>query len=66
MYLCDVYTVSANLAGLPAISIPCGTTQQGLPIGLHLQGPAFEDVKVLQVARAIEREGEVGVSPPHI
>ncbi len=39
MYLADVFTVSANLAGLPAISVPCGLTREGLPIGLQLTGP---------------------------
>ncbi len=62
MYLCDVYTVSANLAGLPGISIPCGMTKSGLPIGLQIQGRAFDDLAVLQAARAFEREG--GFTPP--
>ena len=39
MYLADIYTVTANLAGLPAMSIPCGFTRGGLPIGLQLIGP---------------------------
>jgi aspartyl-tRNA(Asn)/glutamyl-tRNA(Gln) amidotransferase subunit A len=56
MYLCDVYTVATNLAGLPGISIPCGRTKSGLPIGLQLQGKAFDDVGVLQAARCFERE----------
>ncbi len=56
MYLCDVYTVSTNLAGLPAISVPCGLTKSGLPIGLQIQGRAFDDLGVLQAARAFERE----------
>ena len=49
MYLADVFTVSANLAGIPAISIPCGFAN-GLPIGLQLQGPAFGEAKLLQAA----------------
>jgi aspartyl-tRNA(Asn)/glutamyl-tRNA(Gln) amidotransferase subunit A len=56
MYLCDVYTVATNLAGLPGISIPCGRTKSGLPIGLQLQGRAFDDLGVLQAARCFERE----------
>jgi aspartyl-tRNA(Asn)/glutamyl-tRNA(Gln) amidotransferase subunit A len=56
MYLCDVYTVSTNLAGLPGISVPCGRTKTGLPIGLQIQGRAFDDLGVLQAARAFERE----------
>jgi aspartyl-tRNA(Asn)/glutamyl-tRNA(Gln) amidotransferase subunit A len=56
MYLCDVYTVATNLAGLPGISIPCGLTSAGLPVGLQIQGRAFDDLGVLQAARAFERE----------
>jgi aspartyl-tRNA(Asn)/glutamyl-tRNA(Gln) amidotransferase subunit A len=56
MYLCDVYTVSTNLAGLPGVSIPCGLTGTGLPIGLQIQGRVLDDAQVLQAARAFERE----------
>jgi aspartyl-tRNA(Asn)/glutamyl-tRNA(Gln) amidotransferase subunit A len=55
MYLSDIYTISANLAGLPAVSIPCSFTRSGLPIGLHLQAPPFEEEKLLRVARMYER-----------
>jgi aspartyl-tRNA(Asn)/glutamyl-tRNA(Gln) amidotransferase subunit A len=55
MYLCDVYTVSTNLAGLPGVSVPCGMTRSGLPIGLQVQGRVFDDLGVLQAARAVER-----------
>jgi aspartyl-tRNA(Asn)/glutamyl-tRNA(Gln) amidotransferase subunit A len=55
MYLCDVYTVSTNLAGLPGVSVPCGMTRSGLPIGLQVQGRVFDDLGVLQAARAFER-----------
>ena len=61
MYLCDVYTVATNLAGLPGISIPCGLTKAGLPIGLQLQGRAFDDAQVLAVAAALEKE--LGMAP---
>jgi aspartyl-tRNA(Asn)/glutamyl-tRNA(Gln) amidotransferase subunit A len=50
MYLEDIYTLSPNLAGLPAMSIPCGMTQQGLPIGLQVIGNYFSEAKMLQVA----------------
>ena len=50
MYLADIYTVSANLAGIPAISIPCGKTGN-LPIGLQIIGNQFDDEKILQVAK---------------
>ena len=55
MYLSDIYTISANLAGIPAISIPCGQDSQGLPIGVQLQAPIFEEAKMLQVASMIEQ-----------
>ena len=54
MYLSDVYTVSANLAGLPGISLPCGFTAGGLPIGLQLLGPPFAEEKLLRAARMYE------------
>ncbi len=56
MYLSDLYTVSASLAGLPCISVPCGFTEAGLPIGLHLQADVFTEPRLLAVARAYERE----------
>jgi aspartyl-tRNA(Asn)/glutamyl-tRNA(Gln) amidotransferase subunit A len=55
MYLSDIYTISCNLAGLPGLSIPCGFTRAGLPIGLQLLGPAFEEEKLLRVGRMYER-----------
>ncbi|RIK73022.1 MAG: Asp-tRNA(Asn)/Glu-tRNA(Gln) amidotransferase GatCAB subunit A [Planctomycetota bacterium] len=54
MYLVDLYTVSANLAGIPAISLPCGLTQAGLPIGLQLQAPPLEEERLLRGARMFE------------
>jgi aspartyl-tRNA(Asn)/glutamyl-tRNA(Gln) amidotransferase subunit A len=56
MYLCDVMTVSANLAGIPGISIPCRATKNNLPIGLQILGKPFDEVTVLRVARAFEKE----------
>jgi aspartyl-tRNA(Asn)/glutamyl-tRNA(Gln) amidotransferase subunit A len=55
MYLCDLYTIGANLTGVPAVSVPCGTTPSGLPVGVHLQGPAGQDWKLLAVAELVER-----------
>ena len=55
MYLEDLYTVTANLAGIPGISIPCGTTAAGLPIGLQLQGPAFQEGLLLRAAHRFQR-----------
>jgi aspartyl-tRNA(Asn)/glutamyl-tRNA(Gln) amidotransferase subunit A len=56
MYLSDIYTISANLAGLPGISIPAGFSQAGLPIGLQLLAPPFEEERLLRTARMFERE----------
>ncbi|MBN2445820.1 MAG: Asp-tRNA(Asn)/Glu-tRNA(Gln) amidotransferase subunit GatA, partial [Phycisphaerae bacterium] len=56
MYLADVYTIAPNLAGIPAVSIPCGFSGDGLPIGLQLMGPVFGELTVLQAARLYERE----------
>jgi aspartyl-tRNA(Asn)/glutamyl-tRNA(Gln) amidotransferase subunit A len=55
MYLTDVFTVSAPLAGLPAISLPCGFSSRKLPIGLQLIGRPFEEAVVFLVADAYER-----------
>jgi aspartyl-tRNA(Asn)/glutamyl-tRNA(Gln) amidotransferase subunit A len=54
MYLVDLYTVSANLAGIPGICLPCGRTKSGLPIGLQLQAPALEEERLLRGARMFE------------
>jgi len=55
MYLADIYTVTGSLAGVPGISIPCGKTAEGLPVGLQIFGPHFGEARVLQLARAFER-----------
>ena len=55
MYLADVFTVSANLSGLPALSIPCGFSKQCLPIGVQFTGRAFDEPTLLRVADAYER-----------
>jgi aspartyl-tRNA(Asn)/glutamyl-tRNA(Gln) amidotransferase subunit A len=57
MYLADVFTVSANLAGLPAVSVPCGRTEGNLPIGIQFIGRAFDEEGILRVAHAYERAG---------
>jgi aspartyl-tRNA(Asn)/glutamyl-tRNA(Gln) amidotransferase subunit A len=54
MYLADVFTVSANLSGLPAISVPCGIDRQGLPVGLQMTAPAFDETTLLRAAAAYE------------
>lgn len=54
MYLSDLYTISASLAGIPAISLPCGFSRKGLPIGMQILGRPFEEDVVLRAARAYE------------
>ena len=58
MYLGDIFTVSANLAGLPGISVPCGFSDEGLPIGFQLMGRMFDETTLLRVADAYERNTE--------
>ena len=55
MYLADVFTVAAPLAGLPAISVPCGLTADRLPAGLQLTGRAWQEATILKMADAFER-----------
>lgn len=59
MYLGDVYTVPVNIAGLPALSLPCGTDSQGLPIGMQLIGKAYSEPTLYRAGFAFEQEGGV-------
>jgi len=56
MYLSDIYTIAANLAGIPGISIPCGFDDKGLPIGLQIMAPAFAEEQLLRAARMYEAQ----------
>ena len=64
MYLADIFTVSANLAGIPAISVPCGFTSDRLPIGLQLAGRMFDEETVLRAADAYQRDTDHHVQSP--
>lgn len=55
MYLGDIYTISVNLAGLPGVSVPCGTDAKGLPIGVQLIGDCFQEKKIIRAAYAYEQ-----------
>ncbi len=55
MYLADIFTVTANLAGLPGISVPCGNSRAGLPIGLQILGRQFDESTILRLAHAHQR-----------
>ena len=65
MYLSDVCTIPISLAGLPSLSIPCGTSE-GLPVGLQIAGPALSENRLLEVAHALE--GAIGFTaePPGV
>ena len=58
MYLADIFTISVNLAGVPAISIPCGFTSGNLPIGLQLIGKHFDEESLLRASYAFEQSTE--------
>jgi aspartyl-tRNA(Asn)/glutamyl-tRNA(Gln) amidotransferase subunit A len=55
LYLSDIFTIPANLSGIAGISIPCGFSSQGLPIGLQILADSFQEEKLLQVAHAYEQ-----------
>lgn len=63
MYLGDIYTISVNLAGLPGITLPCGTDQNGLPIGLQLIGDCFAEKKIIRAAYTYEQTRSYEHSP---
>lgn len=64
MYLSDIFTVGAPLAGLPAITVPCGLTPGNLPVGLQLTGRRFEESTRYRIAAAYERHAEDGIGVP--
>ena len=57
MYLSDIYTITASLAGIPGVSVPCGNSSEGLPIGMQILASHFEEAKMLKLAHAFERAG---------
>jgi aspartyl-tRNA(Asn)/glutamyl-tRNA(Gln) amidotransferase subunit A len=59
MYLSDIFTISANLSGIPAISIPCGFSKDGLPIGLQLMTNIFEEEKLFRIAYTFEQISKI-------
>jgi len=66
MYLSDIYTIAANLAGVPAISIPAGFDEKNLPIGLQILAPTFAEEKLLRIARMFEKETEWHTMEPNV
>jgi aspartyl-tRNA(Asn)/glutamyl-tRNA(Gln) amidotransferase subunit A len=66
MYLADVYTIAANLAGVPGISVPCGFDGNNLPVGLQILSPVFTEDKLLRIARMFEKETDYHTKRPTI
>jgi aspartyl-tRNA(Asn)/glutamyl-tRNA(Gln) amidotransferase subunit A len=64
MYLNDIFTIPANLAGVPAISVPCGLDGAGLPVGLQLTAPVLQEATLLRAADALERDLGLVLRPP--
>jgi aspartyl-tRNA(Asn)/glutamyl-tRNA(Gln) amidotransferase subunit A len=66
MYLSDIYTISINLAGLPALSLPCGFDQVGMPIGMQIVGKYFDEATILRVGHAYEQATEWSKRKPDL
>jgi aspartyl-tRNA(Asn)/glutamyl-tRNA(Gln) amidotransferase subunit A len=66
MYMSDVFTLSANLAGIPGISVPCGLSSGGLPIGLQIMGPHFSEDRLLKVAFDFEQHTDFHRQKPEL
>ncbi len=66
LYLCDIYTIGVNLAGLPGLSVPCGFTNSGLPIGLQLIGQPFRESDLLAIANAYESAHAWSAKTPNL
>jgi len=66
MYLADIFTISLNLAGLPGVSVPCGFSSAGLPIGLQIVGQPFKEAELLSIAHAYERAHDFHTKHPQL
>jgi aspartyl-tRNA(Asn)/glutamyl-tRNA(Gln) amidotransferase subunit A len=66
MYLSDIFTISTNLAGIPGISVPCGFTSDGLPVGIQFLAGHFEEGKLIQIASAYERDAQIEKRRPRL
>jgi aspartyl-tRNA(Asn)/glutamyl-tRNA(Gln) amidotransferase subunit A len=66
MYLSDIFTISTNLAGIPGISVPCGFTPGGLPVGVQFLAGHFEEGKLIQIASAYERNAQIEKRRPQL
>jgi aspartyl-tRNA(Asn)/glutamyl-tRNA(Gln) amidotransferase subunit A len=66
MYLSDLFTIPANLAGVPAISVPCGLDDAGLPVGLQFTGRILDEASILKAAHTFEDDLALSARPPLI
>ena len=66
MYLGDIYTVSVNLAGIPAVNVPCGFGKNGMPIGMQLIGKAFSEPTLVKAAYAFQSNTDFHLKKPEI
>jgi aspartyl-tRNA(Asn)/glutamyl-tRNA(Gln) amidotransferase subunit A len=66
MYLNDIFTIPANLAGVPAMSVPCGLDDSGLPVGIQLTAPVLDETTLLRVGHALETDLGLDLRPPMI
>ncbi|MGK7344796.1 MAG: Asp-tRNA(Asn)/Glu-tRNA(Gln) amidotransferase subunit GatA [Candidatus Nitrospinota bacterium M3_3B_026] len=64
MYLSDIFTINANLAGIPGLSVPCGHTPEGLPVGLQILGKWFDEASLFRVASVVEEKTGAGAKKP--
>jgi len=66
MYLSDIYTITTNLAGIPGLSLPCGLSSDGLPIGLQLLSAPFEESRLLRAGRMFEQATDWHTKRPRL
>jgi aspartyl-tRNA(Asn)/glutamyl-tRNA(Gln) amidotransferase subunit A len=66
MYVTDLYTIPANLAGLPGLSVPCGFDPQGMPIGLQILGPAFSEDRLLKIGNMFQSQTNWHTKKPEL
>jgi len=66
MYLADIFTIPVSAAGVPALSVPCGFTQSGLPVGMQVIGPHFSESLLFQVGAAYEQVTDWGKRRPQL
>jgi aspartyl-tRNA(Asn)/glutamyl-tRNA(Gln) amidotransferase subunit A len=62
MYLSDIYTITGDLAGIPCLSVPCGNTAAGLPVGMQILTNHFQEAAMFRLAEAFERNGGIAAA----